>query len=77
MYGSFLIEAASILADPQVVSIGKKFHDVAALWDEIADDLWQLSLTLDQSLCEKISTSLTHIHELEKSLYTSLLDKVA
>lgn len=76
MYGEFLIEANSILDDDRILKIGNKFIELSFLWDDLANDLWQLSLNGNVELLEKMSISIIKIYNGEKNLYSSLLDIV-
>ncbi len=72
MYGDFLIEAAAILDNINIVMLGTKFLETATLWDKIAEDLWQLSLSGNVSLLQKMSKEIMDIYCQEKNLYQSL-----
>ncbi|KMZ55789.1 BtrH N-terminal domain-containing protein [Dorea sp. D27] len=72
MYGRFLTEAAHMLENDAIALLGQEFIRVSELWDDIADDLWQLSLKGDTGLLEKMSHSIKHIYDIEKTLYQSL-----
>lgn len=72
MYGEFLIEAAPILKDEKVKALGQKFIEVSRLWDEISEDMWELSLYGNTALLYKMSSSITKIYEVEKDLYLKL-----
>ena len=52
MYGDFLIEASTILDNKNIAMLGTEFIEVATQWDNIAEDLWQLSLSGDASLLQ-------------------------
>ena len=72
MYGDFLIEASTILDNKNIAMLGTEFIEVATQWDNIAEDLWQLSLSGDASLLQKMSKELIAIYYQEKNLYQSL-----
>lgn len=72
MYGEFLIEAAVILENQDVEHIGKQFLEVSERWDEIADYLWQLSLSGDTSLLRIISGLLVPVFQQESAFYQAL-----
>lgn len=72
MYGEFLIEAASILKEECLLTLGHKFIEIADKWDTIADDMWKLSQTADCVLLEKMSILILEIYQNEKDLYTEL-----
>lgn len=72
MYGHFLTEAAHILEDDTIASLGQEFIRASELWDSIADGLWQLSLAGDTALLKKLSRSIRYIYDIEKTLYLSL-----
>ena len=72
MYGDFLIEASTILDNKNIAMLGTKFLEVATQWDKIADDLWQLSLSGNVSLLQKMSKEIMDIYCQEKNLYQSL-----
>lgn len=72
MYGDFLIEAAAILDNENIAMAGTKFLEVAAQWDKIAEDLWQLSLSGTITLLQKMSKQIKDIYGQEKDLYQSL-----
>lgn len=76
MYGEFLIEVASIVKKEYLVTLGQRFINVAKKWDKIANDLWQLSLTADISLLEKMSISILEIYKDEKDLYRILKETI-
>lgn len=76
MYGEFLIEANMILNDDRVLKIGNEFIELSFLWDTLANDLWQLSLNGEIELLDKMSISIIKIYNLEKNLYSSLLNIV-
>lgn len=72
MYGEFLIEASHIMNEERIATIGEKFIKVSTLWDEIAEELWELSQTGNIALLEKMSNEITQLYNLEKQLYESL-----
>lgn len=72
MYGDFLIEAATILDNKNIAILGAKFLEVSTQWDNIAEDLWQLSLSGNVSLLQKMSKEIKGIYCQEKNLYQSL-----
>lgn len=72
MYGDFLIEAAVIMDNENIAILGKQFLEVAKQWDNIAQDLWQLSLSGNVSLLQKMSTQIMGIYHQEKNLYQYL-----
>lgn len=72
MYGNFLIEASAILVNKKVYEIGKQFTVVADSWNDIANDLWQLSETLDINILDKISKKVQLLYCEERELYFSL-----
>ena len=76
MYGEFLIEAASVLKDARLTELGRKFIEVSHSWDQVADDLWQLSLHGSIELLERMSDSILVIYKTEKHLYTDLTNIV-
>lgn len=76
MYGEFLIEAAPLMNNQSLFTLGEKFIDIASKWDNIADDMWQLSLTANISLLEKMSTSILKIYQEEKDLYIALKETI-
>lgn len=43
MYGDFLIEAAPIIENEYFFTLGQKFINIAEKWDDISNDMWQLS----------------------------------
>lgn len=73
MYGGFLIEASTILNSDRTAALGQQFIHVAGLWDNISEDLWQLSLSGDTRLLEEMSRKILEIYEVEKGLYLSLI----
>lgn len=72
MYGDFLIEASAILDNKNIAMLGTDFLEVATQWDKIAEDLWQLSLSGNVSLLQKMSKEIMDIYCEEKNLYQSL-----
>lgn len=76
MYGEFLIEVAPIVNNEYLFTLGQKFINIAEKWDDIADDMWQLSLTADVALLEKMSASILEIYEDEKDLYIALEETI-
>lgn len=72
MYGEFLIESVPIINDERLVVISQKFIDVSEHWNEIANDMWELSQTANVELLKKMSNSISEIYEDEKDLYLSL-----
>lgn len=72
MYGDFLIEAAPLLENDDILSIGQKFIKVAQKWDQLADSLWKLSLDGDVQLLNQMSQSIMNIYDIEKALYIEL-----
>jgi len=72
MYGNFLIEAAVILENEEFIRIGEEFLEVAKRWDEIAEHLWQLSLSGDVALLHIISDAVKKIYQMETALYQEL-----
>lgn len=77
LYGEFLIEANSILNNDKFIKIGSEFIQLSFLWDKVADDLWQLSLSGNVKLLEKMSIFLIEIYNIEKNLYSRLTDIVS
>lgn len=73
MYGGFLIEASTILNSDRTAALGQQFIHVAELWDNISEDLWQLSLSGDTMLLEEMSRKILEVYEVEKGLYLSLI----
>lgn len=76
MYGNFLIESSTIFQNEKVKTIGKQFLKVADAWDDIANDLWCLSESLDTTLLEKISKKIVIIIGEERELYFSLYNSI-
>lgn len=76
MYGEFLIEVAPIVNNECLFTLGQKFINIAEKWDDIADDMWQLSLTANVALLEKMSASILEIYEDEKDLYIALEETI-
>lgn len=76
MYGEFLIEAAPLVKDEALFTIGQKFIELSKKWDRIAKDMWELSQTADTSLLKKMSASILEIYGVEKELYISLKEAV-
>ena len=74
MYGEFLIEATNILNDERFTSLGKRFLNISELWDNLADEMWELSLKGDVELLKKMSEEIQEIYKIEKDLYLSLKD---
>lgn len=72
MYGEFLIEVAPIVRNECLFTLGQKFISIAEKWDDISNNMWQLSLTADVTLLEKMSVSILEIYEDEKDLYIAL-----
>lgn len=72
MYGEFLVEVAPIVKNERLFTLGQNFINVAEKWNDISGDMWQLSLTADIALLEKMSASLFEIYEDEKELYITL-----
>lgn len=72
MYGDFLIEAAVIMDNNNIAMSGKQFLEIAKHWDNIAEDLWQLSLSGNVSLLQKMSKEIMDIYLQEKELYQYL-----
>lgn len=76
MYGDFLLEASAILDNEKIAMTGTKFLEAAAQWDEIAEDLWQLSLSGNIALLQKMSKGIMDIYHQEKNLYQSLQKEI-
>lgn len=72
MYGDFLLEAAVKMDNTNIAVLGKQFLEVAKQWDKIAEDLWQLSLSGNVSLLQKMSKEIMDIYHQEKNLYQYL-----
>lgn len=72
MYGDFLVKAAVVMDNKNIAALGKQFSEAAAQWDKIAEDLWQLSLSGNVSLLQKMSKEIMDIYHQEKNLYQSL-----
>lgn len=77
LYGNFLIEAAPLLKNEKFIELGEQFIKVSKQWDEIANDLWTLSLTCDISLLDKMSNSLMDIYTIEKNLFETLQQMIS
>ena len=74
MYGGFLLEASNILQNDKFAHAGRQFIRVSEQWDDLADDLWQLSLEGDTALLKKMSDLIQHIYSVENNLYLSLME---
>lgn len=72
MYGEFLIEAAAFMNQKSLSVFGQQFLDAADKWDEIAEDMWNLSLSGNPELLKKMSASAKELCEIEKQLYEGL-----
>lgn len=72
MYGNFLIESSYILENDRILEIGKQFLIISDSWDDIANDLWELSESLHTDLLKIISNKVQTLYNKEKELYFSL-----
>lgn len=72
LYGDFLKEAAVITGWIQLVELGQRFVEVSLLWDEVAGQLWQLSIDQDVQMLQAISTAVFQLYEIEQQLYLQL-----
>lgn len=72
MYGQFLQEASIIMDSKEIYLIGESFKEVAKVWDQLADKLWQLSTTGDRNLLESMHQTLETIYTQEKAVYEKL-----
>lgn len=76
MYGDFLIEAAPILDNVRFEEIGLEYHTLAKRWDEIADLLWELSLTGNVVLLTTMSEMIEELWHRESELCNNLVEKI-
>lgn len=76
MYGEFLIEVAPIVKNESLSTIGKNFIKLSEKWDAVAKDMWQLSLTADITLLDKMSASISEIYGEERDLYIALKEVI-
>lgn len=77
MYGRFLTEAAHILENDTIALLGQEFVRASKLWDDIAEDLWQLASTGDTGHLKKMSDAIRHMYDMEKALYQSLEEAIS
>ncbi|MGL4697886.1 BtrH N-terminal domain-containing protein [Enterococcus larvae] len=72
LFGRFLIEAAPILEEHRLETIGTAFMELAAFWDELSDDMWRLHETADRKLLPEMSQAIQKLYKKEKALLTEL-----
>lgn len=72
MYGNFLIEASDILKNKAIQEIGLQFVSLAAQWDNIAADMWQLSLDGKVSSLPTTAHNIKCAHDTEHDLLLDL-----
>ncbi len=76
MYGEFLIEAAVIIKNVSICTLGNRFIEIAEQWDAVSEDMWQLAQSADTALLEKMSVAISEIYEAEKISYLALLEAI-
>ena len=72
MYGGFLLEAAELLDNSHIRTIGSRFFEIAEEWDIVADELWEVSEDGHSSLLLHISEEIRALHDAEYDLYSQL-----
>lgn len=72
MYGGFLLEAAELLENSRIRTIGSRFFEIAEEWDIVANELWEVSEDGHSSLLLHISEEIRALHDAEYDLYSQL-----
>ena len=72
MYGGFLAEAAPLLGEEGLVTLGGRFGEIAREWDVVAAGLRQLARTGDMALLPVLSETVAGLGAQERELYTAL-----
>lgn len=72
MYGGFLLEAAELLENSRIRTIGSRFFEIAEEWDIVANELWKVAENGQSSLLLHISEEIRELHDAEYDLYSQL-----
>lgn len=72
MYGEFLIEANQLFNNQSLEQIGQGFMKLGEEWDSLAEELWQLGATGDDSLLCTLSEHILTLADTEKILLEEL-----
>ncbi|MDR2043125.1 MAG: BtrH N-terminal domain-containing protein [Clostridium sp.] len=76
MYGEFLVEAATVLQKDGISEIGQSFIALSGKWDVIAQKMWQLHETGDETLLKEMSGNISDNFNTEVDLLTRLQEIV-
>lgn len=72
MYGGFLLEAAELLENSRIRTIGSHFFEIAEEWDIVANELWEVAEEGHSGLLLHISEEIRALHDAEYDLYSQL-----
>lgn len=72
MYGGFLLEAAELLENGRIQTIGSRFLEFADGWEIVASELWTVAENEQSSLLLHISEEIRALHDAEYDLYSRL-----
>ena len=72
MFGGFLTEAAQLVKNAVVEEIGRKFIELSAAWDAIAQKMWCLHESGNIALLEDMSLGIAENYRTETRLLTRL-----
>ena len=72
MYGNFLRESGKILTDETLSQIGDKYVAISKEWDQVADQFFHLSDTLDRTALKSIAERIRSFAEKETDLMNQL-----
>lgn len=76
MYGEFLIEASSILEVKEAQEIGLGYIKMGKKWDELADLMWELSLSQNIELLPTMSKMIEGLYQEEARLLGRLAEVI-
>ena len=74
MYGGFLLEAAELLENSHIRTIGSRFFEIAEEWDIVANELWEVAEEGHSGLLLHISEEIRALHDAEYDLYSQLTE---
>lgn len=77
MYGDFLMECAPILENPVFEQLGYEFQEIGEAWDNIADLMWELSISGEVALLKTMSIMIDDIWKREKNVFQRLLHEIS
>lgn len=77
MYGDFLVESASILENSVFEQLGSEFLEIGEVWNNIANLMWELSISGDVALLMKMSKMIEDLWKHEINVFQRLSHEIS